>query len=141
MNAIPPELYQLLLKSFDVELQPHEAQQLQAALQEYEELRTQQQQVLQMRTLLAGQEYQFTSGFEDRVMDAITRAAAPKSIEVNFGDALFIAFRRVALSGVAAILLLLAITYFNQQSLSLTAITGINTLNTEDVDLFYTVDM
>lgn len=141
MNPIPPELYNLLLRSLDEQLPPQEAQHLQTALQENEELRTQQQQLLQMRALLAGQQYHFTTGFEDRVMEAINHLQTEGGRQVDFGTALSLAFRRIALSGVAAILVLLFITYLNHQSLSLNAITGIENLNPEDVELYYTVDL
>ncbi|OWY20657.1 hypothetical protein C7N43_00205 [Sphingobacteriales bacterium UPWRP_1] len=142
MNPIPPELYNLLLRSLDAELSPHEAQQLQTALENNEALRIQQQQMLQMRALLAGQQYHFNPGFEDRVMDAINQLQTEgNSRQVDFGTALTLTFRRIALSGVAAILVLLFITYLNYQSLSLNAITGIENLNPEDVELYYIVDL
>lgn len=141
MNPIPPQLYALLLRSLDEQLPPNEAQQLQTALEENEELCAQQQQLLQMRALLAGQQYHFASGFEDRVMETINQLQTKGGREVDFGTALSIAFRRIALSGVAAILVLLFVTYLNHHSLSLNAITGIENLNPEDVELYYTIDL
>ncbi|OWY17188.1 hypothetical protein C7N43_28940 [Sphingobacteriales bacterium UPWRP_1] len=141
MNPIPPQLYALLLRSLDEQLPPNEAQQLQTALEENEELCAQQQQLLQMRALLAGQQYHFASGFEDRLMETINQLQTKGGREVDFGTALSIAFRRIALSGVAAILVLLFVTYLNHHSLSLNAITGIENLNPEDVELYYTIDL
>ncbi len=141
MNNYHPDMYELLLRSLDEELSPTEQHKLQIGLQENEALRTAQQQLLAARALLAGQEFDFKSGFEERVMTSVRKLEAEKGKTYSFDSSLLLAFKRVAVSGIAAILILLAMTYYQHQSLSINAITGLNKLDPEDLTFYYTIDL
>ncbi len=134
-------MYELLLRSLDEELSPTELETLQIALQESEVFRREQQHLLNARALMAGQEFDFNPGFEERVMASVNRLETEKGKTYSFDSSLLLAFKRVAVSGIAAILILLAMTYYQHQSLSINAITGLNKLDPEDLTLYYTVDL
>ncbi len=134
-------MYELLLRSLDEELSPTELETLQIALQESEVFRREQQHLLNARALMTGQEFDFNPGFEERVMTSVNRLETEKGKTYSFDSSLLLAFKRVAVSGIAAILILLAMTYYQHQSLSINAITGLNKLDPEDLTLYYTVDL
>jgi len=122
---------EILLKSFDTELTPEEQKLLDNALQRSEELRKEKQEIEQMRNLLSGQEASFKSGFEDRVMDRLETepTASPKTIEmVNI-------FRRVAITGMAAIIALLITIYFVDGTLNLDSLFGLTNYSPDGAEL------
>lgn len=116
------KIKEILLKSFDAELTPQERKMLDEALQHSEKLRKEKQEIEHTRAMLAGQPASFESGFADRVMQRLETepAAPPKSVEM-YGI-----FKRVAITGIAAIIALLIAIYFIDGSLTLNAVLGIS---------------
>ncbi|QQS30645.1 MAG: hypothetical protein IPM47_06860 [Sphingobacteriales bacterium] len=141
INLENDKLYHLLLRSLEEDLTLEEQQILNTALQEHEALKKEQQRLISNRNLLAGQVFEFSDGFEDRVMTAVGQIEAAKGKARPFDSSLAVAFRRVAVSGVAAILLLLALTYYHHQSLSVNALTGLSNLEAEDLNLYYSIEL
>ena len=122
---------EILLKSFDTELTPEEQKLLDNALQRSEELRKEKQEIEQMRNLLSGQEASFKSGFEDRVMDRLETqpTASPKAIEMVS------IFKRVAITGMAAIIALLITIYFVDGTLNLDSLFGLTNYSPDGAEL------
>ncbi len=118
---------EILLKSFDAELTPQERELLDEALQHSEELRKEKQEIEQMRTFFSGQDTSFESGFADRVMERLETPA--KTIEM------YSIFKRVAITGIAAIIALLIAIYFIDGSLTLNAVLGISGYSADGADL------
>ncbi len=71
---------------------------------------------------------QFSAGFADRVMARLEQAP----IVANIDDYLPRMFRWVAVGGMAAAIALLVITWYQQDSVSLDALTGIADLGLSD---------
>jgi len=122
---------EILLKSFDTELTPQERKMLDGALQHSEELRQKKQEIEQMRALLAGQESSFESGFANRVMEQIeTKTAAPsKTVEM------YSIFKRIAITGIAAIIALLIAIYFIDGSLNMDSVFGLSQYSPDGAEL------
>lgn len=122
---------EILLKSFDTELTPEEQKLLDNALQGSEELRKEKQEIEQMRNLLSGQEASFETGFEDRVMERLETepTASPKTIEMVS------VFKRVAITGMAAIIALLITIYFVDGTLNLDSLFGLTNYSPDGAEL------
>lgn len=112
-------LKKLLLRSFDDELGRAEKESLEKGLQESRELREEKEAMEAMRTRLGNFSPEFDTGFSKRVMQKLE---AEKS---GFSPSVYSIFKRVALSGAAAILLLLFSIYYTDGSLSLDALYGL----------------
>ena len=112
-------LKKLLLRSFDDELSAAEKKALEKGLAESQELRDEKAAIETMRTTFGNFSPEFESGFADRVMQKLETTESKKSIP------LYPIFKRVALSGVAAIIALLFSIYYTDGSLSLDAIYGL----------------
>ncbi len=74
----------------------------------------------------AGVSYSFDPDFRERVLNRIFTAGKAVSSEVEFVRSLNSVFYRIALTGVAAIFLLLVSMYIMEGSLSLNTIFGLN---------------
>ena len=70
--------------------------------------------------------YNFSKGFSDRVMDAIFAPAVIIKREAEFIRNLNFAFYRIALTGVAAIVLLIISIFLMEGSLSLNSFLGLS---------------
>ena len=76
-------------------------------------------------------DYSFSEGFRERVLDKLGIEKMPVYLRPDFLRSLNIGFRRVALSGVAVILILIASILLSQGSLSYDTLLGIDT-NVDD---------
>ena len=74
----------------------------------------------------AGVSYDFQPGFTRRVLDRIFSAEVIISRQMEFSRYLNLAFSRIALTGVAAIMLLLLSIYFMEGSFSLNSLLGLS---------------
>jgi len=98
------DLKELLIRSLDKESNPEKAS---AKIEE------------------AGVTYRFTEGFRDRILDRIYSAGDAVVREVEFVRNLNNVFYRIALTGAAAIVLLLISIFIIQGSLSLDSFLGL----------------
>jgi len=116
---------QLLYRSFDAELMLEEKQELEAALKMSPQLREERERVIALReSVSAGAAQSFGPFFAERVMRAITSAAEKRNGVETFFASLQLAFRRVALVGAVAILLLLAYNFAKSGYVSVEAAFG-----------------
>jgi hypothetical protein len=69
--------------------------------------------------------YDFSPGFKSKVLERITAAGTTVSREIDFLRNLNFAFRSIAISGVAAIILLLISIFFMEGSLSVNSFLGL----------------
>lgn len=77
--------------------------------------------------------YDFSRGFTGRVLDRIFSADVKVAREIEFTKYLNIAFSRIALTGVAAIVLLLISIFMMEGSLSFNSILGVGDTDTESI--------
>ncbi len=111
------DVKQLLLRSYDMPLNEKEKQQLQDGLAQSEVLRKEKENLDNVRTKIAAFEADFSTGFTERLMQYIAGES---------GFAFLAVFRAFALSGAAAIILVLLMVYFMDGSLHLDSLLGIN---------------
>jgi len=112
-------LKKLLLRSYDNELSATEKKALEKGLSESQELRGEQAAIESLRETLGNFAPEFETGFSDRVMQKLKTAVSGSPFSI------YSVFKRVALSGVAAIVLLLLSIYYTDGSLSLDALYGL----------------
>jgi hypothetical protein len=74
----------------------------------------------------AGVSFDFSPGFREKVMDRLFTAAVVVNREVEFLRSWNTAFFRIALTGVAAIIILLISLYLVEGSFSFNSILGLN---------------
>ena len=108
---------ELLLRSYDEPLNEEESQRLKQELAQSDVLQKDKDDLDNMRTEIAAFEADFSAGFTERLMQRITG---------ENGFAFLAVFRAVALSGVAAIILVLLTVYFMDGNLNLDNLLGIN---------------
>jgi len=107
----------LLLRSYDAPLNKEESARLQSALEKSEELRQEKEAMDNLRTRFSNFETDFQPGFTERLMQRIANES---------GFLFQSVFRTIALTGVAAIILVLLSVYFVDGSLNLDSLLGIN---------------
>ena len=117
-------LLDLLMRSLDGDLDDTDRTMLEKALSESEELRKEKNKLIRLRELVGSGDSQFKHGCTDRVMNRLTKSKNGKSIEFNFARDLNRIFMRVAITGVAAIILLLLSIYLTTGSVSLDSLSG-----------------
>jgi len=130
------KLKDLLIRSLDDELGSNERAELEEALVVSPELRQEKEQLLAMRMRIGGQQFAFQSGFSGRVMQQIGQISKGKVVMFDFTQGLAAAFKRIALSGAAAILMLLLYTYVKDGSLSVDSLLGLKELNSDNAITF-----
>lgn len=123
------KLTELLLRSFDDQLSKEEQKSLDEGLAISEELRSEKESIIKMRQLLSNTDFKFDKGFADDVVENIMPA------EKDFFIGFYNIFSRVALSGVAAIILFLVSIYFIDGSLNIETIQGIAEYTPGDEEL------
>jgi hypothetical protein len=106
------ELKELLIRSLDIESDPVKASD---------------------KIKEAGVTYRFKEGFRDRVLDRIFSAGDTVVREIEFVRNLNIVFYRIALTGVAAIVLLLISIFIVQGSLSFDSFLGLGSNYDESI--------
>lgn len=128
-------LYNLLVASFDRDLSDKEQAALNQGLETSEELRKEQAALQNIRKLTASHSPEFAPFFSGRVMHKIESLQKHPKEQV-LTKWLSKMFPKVAVSGVAIILLFLASTYFMEGSFSLDTLLGISEVAAEDADYF-----
>lgn len=126
-------LFDLLMRSLDGDLDERDRTMLEKALSESEELRREKEKLVRLRELIGSGDYQFQYGFTDRVMNRLTKSKNGKSIEFNFARDLNRIFMRVAITGVAAIILLLLSIYLTTGSVSIDSLSGAESYSEDNV--------
>lgn len=122
-------IVELLYRSFDSKLTEAEQSELARALAESPELRREKVQIEETREFLRdGAERSFRPFFSARVLNRIKSERR----QADFGASLLWAFRRVALAGAFALLLLIANNIFQSSSVSVDALLGLPQLTIED---------
>ena len=106
----------LLLRSYDTSLNEEEKRRLQDSLMHSKALRKEKENMDNVRTKIAAFDADFSTGFTERLMQ---RVASER------GFTFLAIFRAFALSGVAAIILVLLTIYFVDGSLNLNSLLGI----------------
>jgi anti-sigma factor RsiW len=124
----------LLYRSFDAALTPEERVELDEALAKSPELREEKERITNMRSALsASAARSFRPFFAERVMHAITSASGQKNGLELFFKSLQFAFRRVAVVGATAILILLAYNLVKSGDISVAGAIGIPQETLEEV--------
>lgn len=121
---VEKEKYNLLLRSFDEDLDADQEAKLKEALSSSEELRTEQEEILAIRNLISSQKASFKPGFTDRVVNKIREESHLQVIMPDFNQTFFSVFKKVALTGVAAIIILLFSIYYSSSRLGVDTIVG-----------------
>ncbi len=116
----------LLIRSFDEELTAEEQQRLNSALAADANLVREKQELEKMRQVLSGYSPRFSQGFSERTLE---NAFADTAESNN----LYFLFKRFALSGVAAIVILLISVYLTDGSFSLNSLLGLSDLTTDNL--------
>jgi hypothetical protein len=82
---------------------------------------------------MADQKYAFRSGFSRRVLARIQDERKPLLLKPEFNRSLFSVFKRVAITGVAAIVILLLSLYLSGESFSFDSVTDTEMYSDEDL--------
>ncbi len=114
------KIQKILYKSFDDTLLIEEQQQLQKTLPLSNKLQKEKNDIEVLRKQLNEFEPQNNEGFVDEVMKKVMKE---KSIVINLGFNKIL--KRILISGIAAIVLLLLSIYFTEGNLSYDSLTGI----------------
>ena len=130
---IKKEVHNLLIRSFDEELSPDEKERLEVFLSESSELRKEKRELLEMRKIISATQYSFGPGFHSKVMDKIAEEKEPLILRPEFNKSLFTVFKRVALTGVAAIIILFLSIYLSDDSFSFRSLTGGDTYSDDNL--------
>ncbi len=130
------KMQELLVRSFDQVLSAKEQQELDQALEQSKELRQEKEQLESMRNLFsAGAEESFRPMFAERVMNRITTESAQQpASEMEFFDSLLHIFRKVAIAGAIAIVVLASAQLIvNNPSTTTTATQNVSEMSLDDV--------
>ena len=127
------ELLDLLIRSLDDDVNQNEKDILEKALSESDHLRKEKEKLLKMRALIGKGEYQFSYGFADRVLNRLDHKSNHNGIEFGFVKDLNRIFTRVAITGIAAILILLLSIYITTGSVSLDSLSGTHEYSEDNV--------
>ncbi len=118
---------ELLFRSMDDEsLSPEEQNRLNRALASDGEFARKKQELERMRKTFSDYAPSFKPGFSERVTNRIYNIA-------DNSDNLWFLFKRIALTGVAAIVFLLITVYFSEGSFSLNSLLGLSDLTTDNL--------
>ncbi|OJJ20787.1 hypothetical protein BKI52_09390 [marine bacterium AO1-C] len=134
-NPTYQNAYELLLASFDRELTSDEQASLEQGLADFAELRAEKTDLENLRTLVGDQSYAFKPFFSGRVMHKIENLKQ-RSREKGLSSWMVRIFPKVAASGLAIIVLLMASTYLMEGSFSLDTLLGISEVAAEDADYY-----
>jgi len=125
---------ELLYKSFDSELSREEKRQLEEALAGSDELRQEQERIAAMReSISTGAARSFRPFFAERVMHRISSPGEARNGAQQFFESLQFAFRRVAVVGAAAIILLAAYNFIRIGEVSVAGVFGLPQETLEEV--------
>ncbi len=130
---INQEMYDLLIRSMNEQLPAEEDKQLQQALKGSSELREEKIKLNKVGKLLSSRNYSFSDGFHNRVMQAVSDEKKGKVISIDFTRSFTSMFNRIAVAGVAAILLLVISLYISHGSLNVNTLTGIDPISEDNL--------
>jgi hypothetical protein len=128
------ELLDLLYRSFDEKLEPEEQRRLKAALAQSDMLRKERARMLAIRESLGtGAAESFKPFFAQRVMSRIEDEFAEGRSGETFLESLSYVFRRVALAGALAVIVLAVFNIVSSDTVSATAALGLPEMTIEEV--------
>ncbi|MBA7568069.1 hypothetical protein ES708_09789 [subsurface metagenome] len=130
---INQEMYDLLIRSMNDQLTAEEDKQLQQALKGSSELREEKIKLSKVGKLLSSRNHSFSDGFHNRVMQAVSDEKKGKVISMDFTRSFTSMFNRIAVAGVAAILLLVISLYISHGSLNVNTLTGIDPISEDNL--------
>ena len=130
---INQEMYDLLIRSMNNQLTAEEDKQLQQALKGSSELREEKIKLSKIGKLLSSRNYSFSDGFHNRVMQAVSDEKKGKVISMDFTRSFTSMFNRIAVAGVAAILLLVISLYISHGSLNVNTFTGVDPISEDNL--------
>jgi anti-sigma factor RsiW len=117
---------ELLYRSFDGELSKQERRQLKDALADSPELREERERIAAMRDSIASSAARsFRPFFAERVMHRITSLGKARNGAQQFLESLQFVFRRVAVVGATAILVLVAYNFIRSGEISVAGAFGL----------------
>lgn len=120
----------LLYRSFDDELTKEEQRELAEALSSSLELREEKKRITEMRQRIADEAIRsFKPFFSARVLQRLKEETVAGE---DFFESIVWAFRRIALAGAAALLLLIATNVLTERTVSLDSLLGMPQLTLED---------
>ncbi|MFQ5822885.1 MAG: hypothetical protein ACE5JB_02395 [bacterium] len=123
-------LLELLYRSFDDELSEEDQTELTSALSLFPELLEEKKRIIEMRQMIKGEAvHSFKPFFAAQVMQRIKSESIEQE---DFLGSLIWVFRRIALAGTIAILLLLANSVLVEKNNSLDSVLGMPQLTLED---------
>ena len=121
---VEKEKYNLLLRSFDEDLDVDQAAKLKEVLNSSVELQAEQEKIKAIRNMVSSRKASFKPGFKDRVLNRIKEENKSQVIIPDFNQTFFSLFKKVALTGVAAIVILLLSIYLSSHKLGVDTIVG-----------------
>jgi len=130
---INQEMYDLLIRSMNDRLTAEEDKQLQQALKGSSELREEKIKLNKVGKLLSSRNYSFSNGFRNRVMQAVSDEKKGKVVSIDFSRTFTSMFNRIAISGVAVILLLVISLYISHGSLNVNTFTGVDPISEDNL--------
>jgi anti-sigma factor RsiW len=124
----------LLYRSFDGTLTPREKEELNEALAKSQELREEKERITAMRSAISDSAaISFRPFFAERVMSRIASLGEAKNGAQKFFESLQFAFRRVAVVGATAILILLAYNLVKSGHISIAGAFGMPQESLEEI--------
>lgn len=128
------KVLELLYRSFDGQLTQAEQERLDEALRHSQALREEKEKIAAMRQAVSGSAAQtFQPFFAERVMQRIQgKRKSMAAVGEDFMSSLAWSFRRIAIAGVIAVLLLLAGSFIQKGEISLNAMLAMPQLTIED---------
>ena len=126
-------MYNLLIRSMNDQLTAEEDEQLQQALKGSSELRDEKIKLNKVGKLISSRNFSFSDGFRNRVMQAIGDEKKGRVISMDFTRSFTSMFNRIAVAGVAAILLLVISLYISHGSLNVNTFTGVDPISEDNL--------
>lgn len=134
-------LYDLLLRSLDEPLSPHEQIDLNKGLHDNKRLREQQEELLALRATLGQLSFNFSENFSEQVMASIATESHNNNLNtLSMSVAIYQNFKRISAVAAALVLILLGIHWFNDNALNMETITGVAELTNNEIDAYYYLD-
>ena len=130
---INQEMYDLLIRSMDGQLTAEEERQLQQALKGSSELREEKIKLSKVGKLLSSRNHSFSDGFHNRVMQAVSDEKKGKVMSIDFTRSFTSMFNRIAVAGVAVIVLLVISLYISHGSLNINTFTGVDPISEDNL--------
>jgi len=111
-------IYRLLIRSLDDKLSEKKQRRLNNYLSSLLELQKEKRYLLKIRKLIIEKDYKPDNLFVKKVLSKISALENEEIITVSFNNLLYDLFKKVVITGGAAIVLLMIITCFSQGSLN-----------------------